>query len=86
MAKAIIRLGYKEYVLDAEKAMRLVVSLMDAELYETKYDRGENGKTTTTYHVYPRTDATEQIETVQLMTDEFYRMAKLAGKPERNNG
>ena len=76
--KAIVQIGYREYVMEAEKALTLLGLLEGAERYEEKY-RG-NGQSTT-YHVYNDED-TERYKTLKLIDDKAYKLAKLAGKPE----
>ena len=76
--KAIVQIGYREYVMEAEKALTLLGLLEGAERYEEKY-RG-NGQPTT-YHVYNDED-TERYKTLKLIDDKAYKLAKLAGKPE----
>ena len=75
--KAIIQVGYKEYAIDARKAVEIMELLEGAERYQSKYWGG--GKPTT-YHVYE--DADESVKNIQLLDEKLYRMAKLAGKPE----
>jgi hypothetical protein len=48
-----------------------------AEIYDTKYRPKEDGGTT--HHVYAQEQ--QNLPTVQLMSYEVYRMAKLAGPP-----
>ena len=81
MSKVIINLGYRSVVLDTEKAIAIAELLQDAEVYETKYRNGENGKPSyNTHHIYPMTQ--DHSFTMQLITNESYNMYKLAGKPE----
>lgn len=74
--KAVVQVGYKSYVMDAEKALAFLSMLDQAEVYENKWD----GKTTAHY-VYAR--ETDSIQDFKLMPDALYRMAKLAGKPNK---
>lgn len=75
--KAIVKMGYKDYVIDADKALTMLAMLESAEMYETKWD----GKTTAHY-VYPQ-DSGEHIKEMRLIPDALYRLAKLAGKPNK---
>lgn len=77
--KATISIGYRTYVMDAEKAITLLEMLSDAEVYESKWD----GKTTA-YYVYPQ-DNNDHIRELRILPDALYRMAKLAGKPVKDN-
>lgn len=75
--KAILELGYKAYVMDAEKAVMLLSMLDQCEVYESKWE----GKTTVHY-IYPQ-DGGEHIRSMKILPDALYRMAKLAGKPNK---
>lgn len=77
--KATISIGYRTYVMDAEKALTLLEMLSDAEVYENKWD----GKTTA-YYVYPQ-DSNDHIRELKIIPDALYRMAKLAGKPVKES-
>ena len=76
--KAIIQFGYKEYVMDAEKALTLLGLMEEAERYEEKY-RGAGAQTT--LHIYEE-GGSENYKMLKLLNDKVYNMAKLAGKPE----
>ena len=76
--KAVIALGYREYVLDADKALTLLGLLEDAEMYHEKYR--QNG--VNTFHVYQNEEP--QAMTLKLLPKKLYDLAKLAGKPEEN--
>jgi hypothetical protein len=79
--KAVIRIGYKEYVLDADKAVRIMEMLENAERYESKWhSKSESRESYNTYHVYQ--DTTDDRVSMELITDNFYAMCKLAGKPQ----
>jgi len=53
--------------------------LEKAEAYEEKWRKNEDGGTT--YHVYPLDP--EKVPSLKLVSDDLYRMAKLAGKPDK---
>jgi hypothetical protein len=80
MKKAIIRVGYSSFVLDTSKALALLELLADAELYEEKWRKTEEGGTT--YHVYPQ-DTNDGLRELKVVPMAFYHMAKMAGKPEK---
>lgn len=83
MAKVVISLGYRQVVVDADKAIAIATLLENAEVYDSKYHSGENGKPAyNTYHIYPMTQ--ENAFTMQMITADSYRMYKLAGKPDNN--
>ena len=65
-----------DVVLELEDAVKIVEILSKGERYEYKY-RSEGAST---HHVYPMSDF---APTITLLQDEVYRIAKLAGKPEK---
>jgi len=79
MAKAILKLNYREYVMPTEDALHILDLISKAERYETTYARDSRTKT---YHVYdiPLEEKTENLE---IVADDLYRMAKLAGRPTK---
>lgn len=80
MAKAILSMGYGQYVMDMEQAVAIAEMLAKAELYENKYHRDKDtGTATSTHHIYDNENA--ELGTIRLVSDGFYQMAKLAGKP-----
>jgi predicted DNA-binding ArsR family transcriptional regulator len=78
MAKLSVQVGYRNYVLDGEKALQVLDILQGAELYEVKWRTDSEGGTT--QHIYPQDVMSSKVE-VTYLTDEQYRMYKLAGKP-----
>jgi Tfp pilus assembly protein PilE len=81
MSKVILNLGYRNIVLDADKALAMVAMLDGAEMYESKYhSKTDTQDSHNTHHIYPMTQ--ENAFNIQLVTAESYRMYKLAGKPE----
>lgn len=80
MAKVIIDMGYKSYVMDAEQGVALMEALSKAEMYEEKYHREQDGNVSHyTYHVYPL-DSRSGVN-MKLLGAEAYQMYKMAGKP-----
>lgn len=83
MAKALIQVGYKTYVMDADAALHVAKALADAEEFERIYvpgEKSETGKSQYAYYVWER-DTTEDTIRLELLSDNLYKMAKLAGKP-----
>ena len=78
MAKITVQIGYQHFVMDGDKALALLDTLQGAEVYEIKWRSEAEGGTS--YHIYPQ-DATGRKVEIGYMTDEQYRMYKLAGKP-----
>jgi hypothetical protein len=81
MAKMVISLGWQKYVVDAKQAVAIAEIVSSAELYEVQSKKNEEGDYVTTYHVF---DNSEERWTMEVMSDSLYRMAKLAGKPEKD--
>lgn len=73
--KAIVKVGYKDYVMDAEKAIAFLALLDNAEVYEGKWEGNTNA-----HYIFPQ-DNHDHIRELRILPDAFYRMAKLAGKP-----
>ena len=65
-----------DVVLELEDAVKIVEILSKGETYVYKY-RSEGGST---HHVFPMSDF---APTITVLQDEVYRVAKLAGKPEK---
>lgn len=82
----VISIGYEEYVFNREDGIKMMELLEKAERYERKYwSKEEREKRSITadytYHVFPN----EKQYGMQLISDDLYRMAKLAGKPEKES-
>ena len=80
-AKIVISLGYRKFVMDADKALKVVELLHDAEMYESKYHStvGDIAAHNTT-HVYANDEGTSTIG-IELIPEAMYALGKLAGKP-----
>ena len=80
-AKIVISLGYRKFVMDADKALKIVDLLHDAEMYESKY-HSTVGDTPAynSHHVYANDESTSTIG-IELLPEAMYAVAKLAGKP-----
>lgn len=79
MAKIAISIGWKKYVLDSADAVKLAEILGKAEMYDTKYLSNSESGNTLLHYVYPQEDEKFLME---ILPDNLYRMAKLAGKPQ----
>ena len=85
MTKCVVTIGYKNFVLDADKALKVVEMLGDAEVYEEKWhsETKEN-----TFHIYTNeghaTSEGIRME-LKMLSNGFYQMAKLAGKPKKES-
>lgn len=78
MSKVKLRFDYKEYLVDIADALTVIDILDKADCYECKYDQ-ETGKS---YFVYPQLPG-DKLRSLDLMPDDLYRMAKLAGRPTK---
>lgn len=78
MSKAIVKFGYTDYVMDLKDAVAVAEMLSKAELYDNKYVSGGDS----THHIYANDK--HDMGTLKLISDDFYRMAKLAGKPTKD--
>lgn len=79
MSRCVIALGYKNYIVNTEQAIRLAEMLSTAEMFEEKYN-GSGGSNT--FHVWEQEEAGKFNMTI--LPDSVYRIGKLAGKPEEN--
>jgi len=73
----VISLSYGELVIPTDDAVTLLKILEKAERYQEKYRSEEEGGTT--FHVFTN----ETTYHSKLVSDDLYRMAKLAGKPAK---
>jgi hypothetical protein len=83
MSKVVIDIGYKSYVLDAQDAVMMANLFGRAEVYKAEW----HSKTDTmdshhTYHIY--TEEGVDAPTMRILSDDAYKMYKLAGKPARD--
>lgn len=80
MTKAIINSGYRDLVVDLEDAVTFHTILSKAERYERVYrDQNEGGPL---YYIWEQ-DTDDEHRNLQIISDNFYRLAKLAGKPPK---
>lgn len=70
----VVSLSYGELVMPTKDAVTLLEILERAEKYRTKYNAGEGS----THHVYTNTDT----YMAKVISEDLYRMAKLAGEPD----
>lgn len=78
----VIEFGYgNSYVMSAKDALALAEIIQRAEKYEKKYRKDEaTGTNGYTFHVWPNNDEI----LMRVISEESYRLARLAGKPEGN--
>lgn len=75
--KAIIQVGYTDYVMDADVALKMMEMLNTAERYRRK-GYGDDAA----YYIWEQ-PVTEQ-QSLTLISEDLYRMAKLAGEPPKD--
>ena len=80
----ILTLGYAEYVMPTKDAVTILELLAKAQKYEERYigkddKNNTKGESYHTYHVYEN----DTTFGGKVMSDDKYRLASLAGKPER---
>ena len=73
----VVSLSYGELVMPTKDALQLLEILERAEAYMMKYHTEEEGGNT--HHIYPN----ESTYPARMISEDLYRMAKLAGKPEK---
>lgn len=80
MSKALISIGYTDYVMDIGDAVTVMEIMAKAENYKavTDYNAKPN---ITAYYVWEQEPNRKASTTMQLLPDAVYRVAKLAGKP-----
>lgn len=76
MDKAIVRVGYTDYIMPTKDALELARIMNNAERYETK-GYGEDR----CYYVW--SDNRPAIVGFEFITNDIYRMAKMAGQPPK---
>lgn len=82
MSHAVLRIGYRRYVLPIDVAVIVAQALLDGEQFDSAYVRPENrgdSGASHTYHVWSEMSA--ENPTIEFISDDMYRIAKLAGKP-----
>lgn len=77
MTKAVIQIGYKKYVVEVEEALAIANAVVGAEQYEARGYGDER-----VAHVWPQHVFKDNFE-VYFISDEQYRLAKLAGEPPK---
>jgi hypothetical protein len=78
MSKAVINFGYENYVMDTKDAIAILELINSAEIYKEKYRSTADGGST--YHIYPQSH--DSTNNMRIISDDLYRMAKLAGEPD----
>ena len=82
MGKAIVSIGYTDYVMDISDAVTLMEIMSKAENYKVKHAYGSDLPTATSYHIWEQEPTSKGGVGISLLPDTVYRVAKLAGKPQ----
>lgn len=84
--KAVITLGYREYVMEAEDALALLQVIARGERYQSNWRKEEEGGTS--YYIWAESeqpgDHGHNVGALRLISDDHYRIAKLAGAPPKS--
>lgn len=80
--------GYRDLVMDFDDAVVVIKALANAERYGTKYHPAieatpttEGRSSSTTKHIWSDHEGASRFS-MRIMSDDEYRMAKLAGEPD----
>lgn len=76
MDKVIVNVGYQHYIMPTKDALELARILNSAERYQTK-GYGEDKS----YFIW--SDGKPVINGFEFITNDIYRMAKMAGQPPK---
>lgn len=79
VARITVQIGYQHFVMEGDKALQLLDTIQGAEMYEMKWRSDSDGGTT--HHIYSQDSVSRKVE-IGYLTDDQYRMYKLAGKPQ----
>lgn len=83
MAKAVITIGYSQFVVELEQAKMVAEALIGAERYDGKYHpRTDDTEPYTSYHIWE--DTRDDSYNITVISDDRYRKAKLLGKPDNS--
>lgn len=76
MDKVIVNVGYQQYIMPTKDALELTRILNSAERYQAK-GYGEDKS----YYIW--SDNKPVIDRFEFITNDIYRMAKMAGQPPK---
>ena len=79
MAKAIVSVGYRKYVMNIEEAITFGNLLAKAEQYDEKWHKDTGNGSSTTKHIW---EIDEDSYNIVILPDAAYTTYKLAGKPK----
>lgn len=75
MPKAVIRVGYNDYVMGVEQALLVAQVLTTAQRYSSK-----GWGQTATHHIW--SEPTKEVD-IKIVTDDLVRIATMAGAPPK---
>jgi len=78
--RAIFEYQYKKYIVNLSDAVKILEILEKAERYKAEYRESKNGGT---LH-YAWTQPNNEMGSVELMPDDLYRLARMAGDPSKD--
>ena len=81
-SKCVVTLGYIDFIMDTTEALTLLGIVSKAERFKESYRDNKVGGYS--YHVWEQ-DECESKFVARLIPESLYRMAKLAGKPTKDN-
>jgi hypothetical protein len=79
--KAVVSIGYHNYVMDIEDAVQLIEIMSRAEMYNEIWRKAEEGGTT--YHIWDQDPKSLKAFTIIPLSNVLYDMYKLAGEPSK---
>ena len=77
----VVEIGFRKYVMDTEKAVKVAELLTNAEMYERTYIPEEKRVDSDVEYIHHIWDAEETVQ-MRVISDHLYRAAKLAGKKD----
>ncbi len=74
----------KQYIVSSAQLEKIYEILDSAEVYESKWNRGESdSESYTTHHVYTQ-EVSDEFNRLEVMPLPFYNVCKLAGQPNQD--
>jgi hypothetical protein len=83
--KVRIEIGYRTFIVDASEGVQLMQILNNAEIFEEKSKRSQDGSYSSSYFCYEQDTMGASMVSISLIPTSLYRMAKLAGKPPKGD-
>lgn len=77
----VVEIGFRKYVMDTEKAVKVAELLTNAEMYERTYIPEEKRVDSDVEYIHHIWHAEETVQ-MRVISDHLYRAAKLTGKKD----